>query len=71
LEVLNRFICIDVVGDGRFWNKEALQIIIKIAAGNGVSKLIIGQNGIFSTPAVSAVIRATKAYGYFDMKSSK
>jgi phosphoglucomutase len=52
-----------VGGDGRFWNKDALQIIIKISAANGVSKLIIGKDGIFSTPAVSAIIRARKVYG--------
>jgi len=40
-----------------------IQIIIKIAAANGVGKLLIGQNGIFSTPAVSATIRKRKAYG--------
>jgi len=34
-----------------------------MAAANGVAKLLIGQNGILSTPAVSAVIRARKAYG--------
>ncbi len=50
-------------GDGRYWNKEALQIIIKIAAGNGVGKLLVGQDGILSTPAVSAIIRGRHAYG--------
>jgi len=52
-----------VGGDGRYFNSEAVQVIIKIAAGNGVGKLLIGQNGILSTPAVSAVIRGRKAYG--------
>ena len=52
-----------VGGDGRFFCKEAIQIIIKIAAANGVKKLVIGQHGIFSTPAVSNLIRKLKATG--------
>jgi len=46
-----------VGGDGRFFSKTAVDIIIRMAAANGVSKLVIGQNGIFSTPAVSHIIR--------------
>jgi len=52
-----------VGGDGRFYNKQALQLIFKIAAANGVSKVLTGQDGILSTPAVSAIIRGRKAYG--------
>jgi len=52
-----------VGGDGRYFNSEALQIIIKIAAGNKVQKIVVGQNGILSTPAVSAIIRHIKADG--------
>jgi len=47
-----------VSGDGRYWNKEAIQIIIKIALANGVKRVWVGTNGLLSTPAVSAVIRA-------------
>jgi phosphoglucomutase len=50
-------------GDGRFYNPEAVQIILKIASANGVHKVIIGQNGILSTPAASNVIRKYKANG--------
>ncbi|KAK6041901.1 phosphoglucomutase/phosphomannomutase, alpha/beta/alpha domain I [Cooperia oncophora] len=46
-----------VGGDGRFLCKEAVNVIIKISAANGVSHLIIGQNGFLSTPAVSNLIR--------------
>lgn len=59
-----------VGGDGRYWNKEALQIIIKISAGNGIAKLLIGQDGILSTPAVSAIVRARKAYGALILTAS-
>ncbi|XP_076870965.1 phosphoglucomutase-1 [Brachyhypopomus gauderio] len=52
-----------VGGDGRFFMKDAIQLIVQIAAANGIGRLIIGQNGIMSTPAVSCVIRKTKAVG--------
>lgn len=52
-----------VGGDGRFFLKEAIDLIIRICAANGVSRLMIGQNGILSTPAVSALIRSNKANG--------
>eukprot|EP00274_Cyanoptyche_gloeocystis_P001970 CAMPEP_0196655628 /NCGR_PEP_ID=MMETSP1086-20130531/5382_1 /TAXON_ID=77921 /ORGANISM="Cyanoptyche gloeocystis , Strain SAG4.97" /LENGTH=509 /DNA_ID=CAMNT_0041988039 /DNA_START=258 /DNA_END=1787 /DNA_ORIENTATION=- len=57
-------------GDGRYFNKEAGQIIIQIAAANGAAKVIMGHNGILSTPAASCVIRALKAYGGFLMTAS-
>ncbi|XP_042048917.1 phosphoglucomutase, chloroplastic-like [Salvia splendens] len=57
-------------GDGRYFNKEAAQIIIKIAAGNGVGKILVGKDGILSTPAVSAVIRKREANGGFIMSAS-
>lgn len=44
-------------GDGRYFNNEAIQIIVKIALANGVRHVVIGQNGLLSTPAVSAIIR--------------
>ncbi|KAG6746416.1 hypothetical protein POTOM_050956 [Populus tomentosa] len=40
-------------GDGRYFNREASQIIIKIAAGNGVGKILVGKEGIMSTPAAN------------------
>ena len=50
-------------GDGRFWNPEVIQLIAKIGAAYGVKKLLIGQDGILSTPAASHVIRKRKATG--------
>ena len=44
-------------GDGRYFNSEAIQIIIKMAIANGVTRVWVGKNGLLSTPAVSAIIR--------------
>ncbi len=52
-----------VGGDGRFYNREALQTIIKMAAANGWGRLLVGRGGILSTPAVSCVIRGRGAFG--------
>jgi phosphoglucomutase len=52
-----------VAGDGRYWNPEVIQLIAKIGAAYGVKKLIIGHEGILSTPAASHVIRKRKATG--------
>lgn len=52
-----------VGGDGRYYSPECIQKIVKVAAGNGVKHLIIGQHGIFSTPAVSHIIRIREATG--------
>jgi len=46
-----------VSGDGRFWNPEAIQIIIRMAFANGVGSVWCGTGGLLSTPATSAVIR--------------
>ncbi|KAM5441324.1 Phosphoglucomutase-2 [Microsporum ferrugineum] len=50
-------------GDGRYYNTEAIQLIARIGAAYGVKKLLIGQNGILSTPAASHVIRKRQATG--------
>lgn len=52
-----------VGGDGRYHNREAIQTIIAMSAANGVGKLIIGQNGLLSTPAASNLIRKYKTDG--------
>ncbi|KAG9454734.1 hypothetical protein H6P81_007638 [Aristolochia fimbriata] len=65
-----------VSGDGRYYSKDAVQIIIKMAAANGVRRVWVGQNGLLSTPAVSAVIRervaadGSKATGGFILTAS-
>jgi len=57
-------------GDGRWFNKEAAQTIIKIAAGNGVKKVYVGQDAILATPAASAIIRKRGLYGGLIMSAS-
>ncbi|XP_038986088.1 phosphoglucomutase, cytoplasmic 2 [Phoenix dactylifera] len=65
-----------VSGDGRYFSKDAIQVIIKMAAANGVRRIWVGQNGLLSTPAVSAVIRervgadGSKATGAFILTAS-
>jgi len=65
-----------VSGDGRYFSKDAIQIITKMAAGNGLRRVWVGQNGLLSTPAVSAVIRervgvdGSKATGAFILTAS-
>ncbi|MBA0727025.1 hypothetical protein Golax_002811 [Gossypium laxum] len=65
-----------VSGDGRYFSKDAVQIIIKMSAANGVRRVWVGQNGLLSTPAVSAVIRervgadGSKATGAFILTAS-
>lgn len=48
-------------GDGRFYNRTAIDTIIKMAAANNFSEIIIGQHGLLSTPAASHLIRLRKA----------
>merc|ERR1719323_1552428 len=50
-----------VSGDGRYYNDEAIQIIIQMAFAAGVGTVWCGTNGLLSTPATSAVIRARGA----------
>jgi phosphoglucomutase len=65
-----------VSGDGRYYSKEAVQIIIKMGAANGVRRVWVGQNSLLSTPAVSAVIRervgadGSRASGAFILTAS-
>ena len=63
-----------VSGDGRYFNREAIQVIAKIAVAAGVDRLWVGTHGLLSTPAVSAVIRSReggfKAFGGFILSAS-
>ncbi|MDX6750672.1 alpha-D-glucose phosphate-specific phosphoglucomutase [Geminicoccaceae bacterium 1502E] len=59
-----------VGGDGRFFNRRAIQTILKMAAANGVGRVLVGQNGLLSTPAASCVIRKHRAYGGIILSAS-
>lgn len=59
-----------VGGDGRYYMTNTIQIIARIAAANGVKNLVIGQHGIFSTPAVSCIIRKRAAEGGIILSAS-
>ena len=57
-------------GDGRYFNQEAIQIIVRIAIANGYRHLFIGQHGLLSTPAVSVLIRKYKLNGGIILSAS-
>lgn len=59
-----------VGGDGRYYNRHAIQIIIRMAAANGFSRVIVGQGGILSTPAVSNIIRQYQTFGGMILSAS-
>ncbi len=50
-------------GDGRFYNREAIQKAIRIALANGFGRIVVGRGGLLSTPAVSGLIRSLHTYG--------
>jgi phosphoglucomutase len=57
-------------GDGRYYNRQAAQLIIKMAAANGVGRLLVGRGALLSTPAASCVIRKYQAQGGFVLSAS-
>jgi phosphoglucomutase len=57
-------------GDGRFFNAEAIQTILRMAAAGGATAAIVGQNGLLSTPAASHLIRQRRANGGLILSAS-
>ncbi|MCB2054644.1 MAG: alpha-D-glucose phosphate-specific phosphoglucomutase [Geminicoccaceae bacterium] len=57
-------------GDGRFFNSTAIQIILKMAAASGLTRVMVGQGGLLSTPAASCVIRKHRAMGGIILSAS-
>ncbi|MDX8379311.1 MAG: alpha-D-glucose phosphate-specific phosphoglucomutase [Gallionella sp.] len=59
-----------VGGDGRYFNLEAIQTLLKMAAANGIKQVLVGRDGILSTPAASCVIRKYETYGGIILSAS-
>ncbi len=59
-----------VGGDGRYFNRQAIQVILRMAAAHGVGKVLVGQGGILSTPALSCVVRKYGAFGGIVLSAS-
>ena len=59
-----------VGGDGRYYNRTAIQSIVRLAAGNGFGRVLVGRGGLLSTPAMSAVIRRHGALGGLVLSAS-
>ncbi len=57
-------------GDGRYYNRQAMQIILRMAAANGFDRVLIGQGGILSTPAASCIIRKYQTMGGLILSAS-
>jgi phosphoglucomutase len=57
-------------GDGRFYNRHAVQVILRMAAAHGVGKVLVGRGGILSTPALSCVVRKHAAFGGIVLSAS-
>jgi phosphoglucomutase len=59
-----------VGGDGRYYNREAIQVILRMAAANGVTRILVGRGGLLSTPAASCLIRKYKCSGGIVLSAS-
>jgi phosphoglucomutase len=57
-------------GDGRYYNREAIQVILKMAAANGYARVLVGRGGILSTPAASCLIRKYRTHGGIILSAS-
>ena len=57
-------------GDGRYWNREAIEVVLRMAAANGVKRCVVGRGGLLSTPAASLLIPEVQAAGGFILTAS-
>ncbi|VAW80082.1 Phosphoglucomutase [hydrothermal vent metagenome] len=59
-----------VGGDGRFYNRHAIQVILRMAAANGFGRVLVGRGGLLSTPATSCIIRKHQTFGGIILSAS-
>ena len=59
-----------VGGDGRYGNRQAIDVILRMAAAHGVAQVITTTGGILSTPAASNLIRKHGAIGGIILSAS-
>ena len=59
-----------VGGDGRYYNRHAVQVILRMATANGIGRVLVGRGGLLSTPAVSCIIRKYQAFGGIVLSAS-
>ncbi len=57
-------------GDGRYHNDVAVQTVLRMAAAAGVARVVVGRDGLLSTPAASHLIRKRKAAGGIILSAS-
>ena len=57
-------------GDGRYFNREVIHTAIRMAAANGFGRVLVGRDGLLSTPAASNIIRQYKAFGGIVLSAS-
>lgn len=57
-------------GDGRYFNAEAAQVVLRMAAASGAARVIVGQGALLSTPAASNLIRIREADGGIILSAS-
>jgi len=59
-----------VGGDGRYYNRRAIQTVLRMAAASGFGRIIVGRQGLLSTPAASHLIRKQRAFGGLILSAS-
>lgn len=59
-----------VGGDGRYYNRHAIQVILKMAAANGFGKILVGRGGFYRHPQPLVLFVNTMPLGYYPLGES-